>query len=149
MRENLLQQSLPGGRQDHLISPPVAGSVAALDQAARFQPVHQAGDIGPMGDQLPAQFNLREPLRLIAQQVQDIELAGAEVPPGKEKPTAIPQGFRRAQQLERSLIPRTGRLPNRLHELNIQVDCLYVNNLRADGARLGIATEASPGSNVQ
>ena len=68
-----------------------------------------------MHDQRAAQFDLSAAVGLIVQQVQHVELAGAELPADEEQAAGIPERLRRAQQLEQRPIARAGQRHRHVH----------------------------------
>ena len=118
--DKVFEERGPGAGQHHPVSSPVPRNIFALEQAALFEPVHQPGHIGAVHDQLPAQFALRKPGAIGVKEVEYIKLAGAEVPGSEEAPAGIPDGIRRAQELQEGVVGRVGWLRRYFH-----TDCLH------------------------
>ncbi len=108
MRLNLPDEFFTGGRQPEVEGATVGGNFRTADQVALFETVHQSGDIGAVHDELAAEFDLGAAGRQSSEQVQHIELAGAEIPAGKENPAGVPQGFGSAQQFDEGKITGPG-----------------------------------------
>ena len=72
-----------------------------------------------MHDELTAEVGLGQTGGVEVQEVEHIELAGAEVPPLKEDAAGVPDGVGGAQQLHQGPVARVVLAPFRSH-----IDCL-------------------------
>ncbi len=100
-RLNFAHQLFSLRGQDDAKRPTIGGMFVALDEAARHEPVHEAGDVGTMHDQLATQFHLGTAFRTSIEQVENIELAGTEVPPREKNPAGVPERVGQAQEFNR------------------------------------------------
>ena len=115
-RQNLLNESLAGGRQHYALRAAVVRAVMPPHQPARLQAVHQAGYVRAVHDQRPAQLDLRATGALVVKEIEHVELARAEVPAREEIPAGVPQRLGGAQQLEQGLVPWSRRWRTRAHD---------------------------------
>ena len=106
--EDLAEQRGAGGGEDDTVGAAVGIHVAAGDEAALFEAVHEAGDVRAVGDQLAAEFGLREAVGLVGEDVEQIELAGAELPAGEEGAAGVPQRLGGAEELDEGLVAGAG-----------------------------------------
>src|SRR5581483_95455 len=114
--------------ENYVEGPTVPGLVRSLNQPPGFETIHETGDVGTVHDELAAELDLSAAGRVIREEVEDVKLAGAQVPAREEDAAGVPKRFRRAQQLEQRGVTRAGRLPVIFHGYSLAVDCLYVNN---------------------
>src|ERR1043166_6368679 len=70
--------------------------------------LEQLGHIRSVHDQLAAELDLGATVGMIAEQIEDVELAWTQIPAGEEQAARIPQGFGGAQQLQQGAITRAG-----------------------------------------
>ena len=99
----------------------VVSAVVAGDEAAVFEAVDEAGDIGAVHDEGVAEGGLGEAVGMTAEEVEDVELAGAEVPAGEEGVAGVPDDVGGAQEGEQGGIPRAGT--GRLHGECMPLNC--------------------------
>jgi hypothetical protein len=69
IRQNLQQRLRSKRRESDVVSAPVGGHIGPLDELAFFEPIHQAGDVGPVSEEQAAQLGLRKALRVKVQKV--------------------------------------------------------------------------------
>jgi hypothetical protein len=105
---NLTEQFAAGGSEDDVESAAVGRVIGAADEAAGFEAVHEAGDVGAVHDEAAAEFDLGEAVGVVLKEVEDIELAGAEVPAGEEDAAGIPEIFGGAQEFNEGGVTRPG-----------------------------------------
>src|ERR1039458_4947035 len=125
--KDFAQEPVAGGGQHNTIGSAIGSDFPACHQPPLFQAVHQAGQIRAVHDELAAEVGLGEALGIEVQQVEDIELARAEVPPLEEDPAGVPERVRRAQQLHQGLVARMALIHSRSHIDCLQYHCRYVN----------------------
>ena len=82
---------------------------------AQFEAIHETGDVRAVHQQTPAKFDLRQPRRRAQQEIQNIELARAEIPAVEQHATRIPDGIGGGEQLEEGVIARTRAGPPGFH----------------------------------
>src|ERR1035441_7813724 len=116
-----------GGGQHDAVGTAVGSDFPACHQPPLFQAVHQPCQVRAVHDELAAEIGLGEAGGVEVQEVEDIELAGAEVPPLEEDPAGVPERVRRAQQLHQGLVARMALTCSRSHIDCLQYYCLYVN----------------------
>ncbi len=102
-RRDFGDELFPGGGKHDPIRAAVLRGVAPADQSALLQTVNETGYVGPVGEQFPAEHRLREPFRGEAKEIQDIELARAEVPLFEENPTGVPDDVGGAEEFNDGL----------------------------------------------
>lgn len=90
MGKDFVEQSGAFRGEDDAMSPAICGMGSTFQEMAAFQSVDQAGDVGSMHDEIPAQLGLGQAAWMISEEVQDVELTWAEVPAAKKHPTGLP-----------------------------------------------------------
>jgi hypothetical protein len=125
MGEDLVHQRSAGGGEADAVGAAVLGMIVTFHPAFELHAIDQAGGIGTMHDQPSAEVRLGQALGMGMEEVEDIELGGAEVPAGEEDAGRIPEVLGGTQQLDQGLI--TGIAGGNTHGVWIHVDCLGVN----------------------
>src|SRR5579863_3794453 len=105
---NFVEQFAAGRSEDHAEGAAVIGIIGTADEVAGFETVHEAGNIGAVHDETAAEFNLSKAGRVVLEEVEDIELAGTEVPAGEEDAAGVPEVFGGAQEFDERLVTRAG-----------------------------------------
>ena len=86
-----------------------------------------------MHEKFAAKVGLAQAARMAAEDVQEIELARAEVPSPKKKPAGVPNGVGGAQKLDEGLVAGAWAKwrASRHATLCLDTDCRYINKILA------------------
>jgi len=133
MRFDLAEQLSSSGSEEDVEGAAIGRVIGAADEAAGFEAVHEAGDVGTVHDEASAEVNLREAVGVVLEEIEDIELAGTEVPSGEENAAGVPEVFGGAQEFDEGLIAGAGCGGFTIHGDRLYVDCLYINYIFRGG----------------
>jgi|HubBroStandDraft_6_1064221.scaffolds.fasta_scaffold845258_2 hypothetical protein len=106
VRLDLAEQFKAGRSKNDVEGAAVGRVVGAADEAAGFEAVNEAGDVGAVHDEAAAEFDLTQAIGVVLKEVEDVELAGAKVPAGEEDAAGVPKVFGGAQEFDEGLVTR-------------------------------------------
>ncbi len=116
LRQNFQQQPLSFFCENNPPGPAISGLRMSFYERSLFKAVHQSRDIRPVHNEFPAQFCLCEPLTAGSKrQIENIKLAGTDLPMVKEEPAHIPKRLRRPQQLQQWFVTRSRHVTVPVH----------------------------------
>ncbi len=107
---DFLDEAAAGGREDDTVGAAVRRVGRSADELALFEAVEEAGGVGAVHEEAAGEFRLREPVRVEVEEVEQVELGGAEVPGSEEGTGGGPDFLGCMQQFDERLIPQGRRV---------------------------------------